>query len=128
MDMDVAEKVDRLARKELGVVLRAQRETDRVNGAVDTVHKAAGQPFAILTGYRVGANGVGVPFRAEVDDCPFCKATIPRENAHDCARARIYGQDLGPSRTRLSTLIDPHLDPQRRRYLDEIVDDFKRTA
>ena len=127
MDADLAEKVHRAAKKELGIALRAERETDQLHGSVDTLHKFAGHPFATLQGHRV-TNGVSTPFTAEVDDCPFCKRTIPREQSHDCVRAHTYGQDSGPNAQRLSTLLDPRLTGERRKYLEEIVDNFKRTA
>ena len=127
MDYDLAEKVHRAAQKELGLSLRAERETDQVHGSVDTLHKFAGHPFATLQGYRI-TDGVSVPFTADVDDCPLCKRHIPRERPHDCVRVHTYGRDRGPNQSRLSTLLDPRLSAARRKYLEEIVDDFKRTA
>ena len=127
MDQDLAETVHRAAQRELGIALRTERETDRVHGSVQTLHKFAGHPFATLQGYRV-TDGVGVPFTAQVDDCPFCKTRIPRERAHDCVRVHTYGQDVGPTHSRLSTLLDPDLSEERRGYLEEIVNDFRQTA
>ena len=127
MDQDLGEKVHRAAERELGLALRAERETDKVHGSVQTLHKFAGHPFAVLSGYRV-TNGVSTPLTAEVDDCPFCKTRIPREQAHDCVRVHTYGQDAGPAQSRLSTLLDPNLSEERRSYLEEIVADFRQTA
>lgn len=65
------------------------------------------------------------PFAEEVDTCPMCDMTVPREDAHDCSEIVLYDADEAPNAEHSVTLRKHTLDAAGLAQLGDIISAHK---